>query len=380
MINDVYPKIWDWYPEKTNPFSSLWWFYLLLPRHEDGSYGPKQIMFVLVSAAGERVKVNGTEYDGLPLRNVDGTRPAHREQPIPGYALGWMYNGQRMYDKLIDETVVARLAKGQSIYAWNERGYGGEIVRSDGDGNPPLAMDARFCGVQGGGEFRVWGDPTAEISSPHASAIDTPLGGADTLAWRHIHFEGAFTSPSGTETLSGIGYFQRICLNILPFPWKWIWAAFGDGSIFSCFIPYVGPHMARRGDLLYPHWLENLTVSIMPSGYFSRARNSATTLETTHFKTVRVGVQPQNGSYPQFVVYCQAENDDFLSFRLHPYAHNQVVLERPKLKRRWWSLYNYNEYLFRTEALTGRIGGKPLDTEAMSPGYGNLEYTWGLGL
>lgn len=377
MTNDAYSKIWDWYPEKTNPFSSLWWFYLLLPRNEDGGYGPKQIMYVLVSAAGKRVKVNGTENDGLPLRNAAGSRPADREQPIDSYALGWMYDGQHMYDKLVDETVVSRLALGQSLHAWNDRGYGGEIVRSDGkNGGQPFAMDARFCGAQGGAEFRVWGDPSSEISSPNRGSIDTPLGGADTVAWRHLQFKGEFTSPSGTETLSGIGYFQRICLNIMPFPWKWIWTAFADGSIFSCFVPYLGPHLARRGDRLYPRWLENLTIPIIPSGYFSRAGS----LETTQFKTVRVGTQPQNGAYPQFTVYCEAEDGDYLSYRLLPYAHNQVVLERPRPARRWWSLYNYNEYVFRTGDLTGRIGGKPLDVRAMSPGYGNLEYTWGLGL
>lgn len=377
MTNDAYSQIWDWYPEKTNPFSSLWWFFLLLPRNEDGSYGPKQIMFVLVSAAGERVQVNGMEHGGLPLRNGTGTGPADREQPIDSYALGWMTDGQRMYDKLIEERIVSRLALGQSIHAWNEHGYGGEIVRSDEhNGSAPFATDARFCGKQGDGQFRVWGDPASEISSPSVNTIDTPLGGADALAWRHLQFEGEFTTPSGTEALSGIGYFQRICLNILPFPWKWIWAAFADGSIFSCFIPYVGPHLMRRGDRLYPQWLENLAVPIMPSGYFSRAG----TLETTQFKTVRVGVRSQRDTHPQFIVYCAAENGDFLSYRLLPYAHNQVILERPQLQRRWWSLYNYNEYVFRTADLTGQIGGKPLDARRMSPGYGNLEYTWGLGL
>lgn len=373
MSNEAFSKIWDWFPEKTNPFSSLWWFFLLLPKNEDGSYGPKQIMFVLVSCAGERVRVNGTEHGGLPLKSAAGLRPADREQPIDSYALGWMYDGQRMYDKLLDETVVAQLARGQSIEAWNDQGYGGEIVPSNGR---PFAVDARFCGREGGGQFQAWGDPASEVSLPTESPVDTPLGGANTLAWRHIQFEGEFTAPSGTASLSGIGYFQRICLNILPFPWKWIWAAFADGSIFSCFIPYVGPHLLRRGNRLFPAWLENLAVPIVPSGYFCRAGS----LETTTFKTVRLGVDPQNGSYPQFTAYCEAENGDFISYRLLPYAHNQVVLERRKMGLRWLSLYNYNEYVFRTADLTGRIGGKSLDVKGMSPGYGNLEYTWGVGL
>ncbi|MFW6096849.1 MAG: hypothetical protein ACOC9Z_02175 [Chloroflexota bacterium] len=373
MSNEIFPKIWDWYPEKTNPFSSLWWFFLLLPENEDGGFGPKQIMYVLVSCAGEPVRVNGMENGGLPLKSANGSGPADHEQPIDAFALGWLYDGQRMYDKLVDETVVADLTRGRSLRAWNEEGFGGEIVPGSGR---PFAIDANFKGRQGGGQFQVWGDPASEVSSPSVSPVDTPLGGADTLAWRHIQFEGEFSSPSGTEALSGIGYFQRICLNILPFPWKWVWAAFADGSIFSCFIPYVGPHLLRRGDKLFPRWLENLNMQILPSAYYCRAGS----LETTTFKTVRMGVSPQNGSYAHFTVYCEAQNGDFMSFRLLPYAHNQVILERRKLSPVWLSLYNYNEYVFRTTDLTGRIGGKPLDVRAMNPGYGNLEYTWGVGL
>ena len=134
--------------------------------------------------------------------------------------------------------------------------------------------------------------------------------------------------------------------------------------------------LVRRGDWFFPGWLENLTIPIMPSGYFCKAGS----LETTQFKNVRVGVRPQNGSYPQFTVFCEADNGEYLSYRLLPYGHNQVVLERPQLRSRWWSLYNYNEYVFRTADITGRIGGKALDVRGMSPGYGNLEYTWGLGL
>ncbi len=368
MTDDTFSKIWDWYPEKTNPFSSLWWFFLLLPKNEDGSYGPKQIMFVLVSCAGEQVRVNGTAHGGLP--RLINAGPA---QPINTYMLGWMHDGQRMFDKLLDETGVAQLAQGHSVHVWNDEGYGGEIVRGNG---LPFAVDARFCGRQGGGQFRAWGDPASEISSPNISAKHTPLGGADVVAWRHVQFEGEFSTPEGTESLAGIGYFQRICMNVIPFPWKWIWAAFADGSIFSCFVPFIGPHLVRRGDWFFPGWLENLTIPIMPSGYFCKAGS----LETTQFKNVRVGVRPQNGSYPQFTVFCEADKGDYLSYRLLPYGHNQVVLERPQLRSRWWSLYNYNEYVFRTADITGRIGGKALDVRGMSPGYGNLEYTWGLGL
>jgi hypothetical protein len=46
----------------------------------------------------------------------------------------------------------------------------------------------------------------------------------------------------------------------------------------------------------------------------------------------------------------------------------------------WSSRYNYNEYLFRMGDLEGMVRGKAINESTVGKGWGNLEYTWGLGL
>lgn len=371
MSHEILPKIWHWYPQKQTRFSSLWWFFLLFPEQEKG-YGPQQLMFTVVSPVGQQVQVNKTPHRGLPLRRGAGAAKA-MEEPFPAYLVGWMHSGQQMYEGLLQETGMAQVEAGRGLRLWTPEGYGGEIVPCT---EHDLALSASFQGPRGGGEFRVWGDPASEMTSPVAAQRETIAGGANVLAWRHLRFQGAFTSPEGRQSLSGVGYFQRVCLDIVPFPWKWMWAVFADGSFFSCFVPYLGPHLLRRGDRLFPRRLENLTLPMRPSAYFCRHGS----WETVHFEQVQVDVHTRRGQYPHFLVNCRNEGGDFLKVRAAPYAHNQVLLERPLLQNRLWSCYNYNEYLFRTAEVSGRIGGRPLRADALSPGYGNCEYTWGLGL
>jgi hypothetical protein len=42
--------------------------------------------------------------------------------------------------------------------------------------------------------------------------------------------------------------------------------------------------------------------------------------------------------------------------------------------------WSYNEYMFRMANLNGRIAGQPINAATMGQGFGNLEYSWGLGL
>lgn len=360
-------EIWNWHPERLNRFSSVWWYFILFPEGSNG-YGPQQIMFTVVSVGGELVRINHVPHQGFAHTRTPET--AHK--PIPGMALGWLYDGETMHDRLLQNPCQIRVNGDYTLSAWDECGYGGEIAASD---ERSFAADAYYRGERGEARFHAWGDPSSAFTVPEVANRYTSVGDANVVAWRHLNFAGEFTTPAGTRDLSGVGYFQRVCLNIPPFPWKWIWARFADDSIFSCFVPFVGLHLLRRGDWFFPGWLENLTVPIQPSGYFCRGG----TWQNVEFSRVEVRVQLGRGPYPDFQVACYNEDGDFLQYRALSYAHAQVLLDRP-LVGQLHSRYNYNEYLFRVEDLSGVIAGEPVDGGSLGQGYGNCEYTWGAGL
>lgn len=361
--------IWEWYPHSLTPFSSLWWFFLLCPQEAgaDGrsAFGPRQIMLTLVSRVGETVTINGVPHDGL--------QPQPMTAPFPAYTLAWMHTGQQMFGRIANEAGTGQILPGTGIRTWTPEGHGSEIRASS---DRPGTVTARFHGPGGGGEFEAWGDPESEITTPYQIHRTSRFGSADVVAWRRLQFAGTFTTPAGTESLSGMGYFQRICLDIVPFPWKWLWLLFADGSVLSCFIPFLGPHLLRRGDWFFDGWLENLALPIQESAYFWDAATGE------HFSLApRIGVRPgANGHLPRFSITCDGANGDYLLLEALPYAHHQVLLERPFLRGLWQSRYNYNEYVFRTTSLTGRLDGRPLDVRRYGQGYGNMEYSWGLGL
>jgi len=362
-----FSKIWQWYPEDLTHFSSIWWFFLLFPRQKDG-YGPKQMMYSHVSRVGNHVRINK-----VPHRGVARSRKAETlADPFPGIVLGWQYDGQEMHEGLVRNPAMIQVDPGKAITAWDDSGYGGEIVASEGR---PFSTTAHFRGERGEANFEVWGDPVSEMTSPEIFERKSAFGGANVLAWRHLSFEGEFSCPTGTEHMEGVGYFQRICLHIMPFPWKWIIARFADDSIFSCFVPFVGPHLLRRGDWFFPAWIENLTFQLQESAYFCRGGS----WRQTAFSKVSVDPILSNGSHPKFIVSAKAENGDFIRFLAGTYTHAQVLLERRMLGP-LSSMYNYNEYLFRIEQLEGSIGGKPISSSQVGPGFGNCEYSWGLGL
>jgi hypothetical protein len=361
--------IWEWYPQDLTPFSSLWWFFLLCPEEKAAggrsAYGPRQIMLTLVSRVGETVTINGVTHDGLQPQDVTA--------PFPAYTIAWMHTGQQMFGHIANEAGTGQVTPGEGIRTWTPEGFGSEVRAGD---SRPFAVTARFQGPGGGGEFEAWGDPASPITAPYWVHRNSRFGSADVVAWRRLQFAGRFTTPAGTDSLSGLGYFQRVCLDIMPFPWKWLWLLFADGSVLSCFIPFLGPHLLRRGDWFFNGFLENLALPLQQSAYFW----DAGTGEQFSLKP-RIGVRPgANGQLPRFAVSCEAGNGDYLLLEALPYAHHQVLLDRPLLRGRWQSRYNYNEYVVRSSSLTGRLNRRPLDMPRYGQGYGNMEYSWGLGL
>jgi len=370
----VFDLIWSQMPHMQNRMSSSWWFFLLFPKGEEG-YGPKQIMYSIVSRAGDSIRVNGVQLPGINIK-----RPISDGSDIFDVMnVGWYCDGEQVYEDLVKQPAVATLSSAGSIQAWTKQPngdqHGSEIRVSASD---PLALEAHFKGVNGEARFTTWGDLHTVDTSPDESLnIDTPVGGTHFIAWRLINFKGEFSSPAGSEQLEGLGYFQRVCLNVPTFPWKWIWALFEDGTLFSSYVPYIGPQLFRKGYRFFgSEWLERRTISIAPNAFIDFAGASDRLL----FDKARITPIFGDGPHPNFAVHAQFKNGDFIRFRADSYGHARQYLDRPVLNKRVNTHWSYNEYMFRMRELSGRIGDKIINKQTMGNGFGSLEYAWGMGL
>ncbi len=366
--------IWSQMPQMQNRMSSSWWFFLLLPKGEEG-YGPKQIMFAITARAGDEINISGGDLRGIDLkRNLTAQKDQFEVQNV-----GWYFDGQVLHEELVKQIALATLSSDGYIEAWAKRPdgqqHGSKIWASPDE---PLTLEAHFKGARGEARFKTWGDLKTVDTSPDESInINTPLGGTHFIAWRLINFEGTFTSPVGTEHLQGLGYFQRVCLNVPAFPWKWVWSLLEDGTLFSAFVPYVGPHLFRRGYRFFASkkW-EKRTIPIASGAFIDFPGDS----ERILFDKSSVTPVFRNGSHPDFLVSARSKNGDFIKFFANSYDHAPQSLSRRifggKLRTHW----SYNEYMFRMENLEGRVGGQVINHQTKGNGFGNVEYTWGLGL
>lgn len=367
----VLDKFWWQLPERQNRTSSSWWFFILFPEGEDG-YGPRQLMFVIYARAGEGIRVNDVWLPGMdPNRSVeDGV------DRFDAISLGWYGDDHQVLHPFVQQPARTTLSEG-SIVGWAERDDGakrGGEIRASSD--RPLGLDAHFVGDGGEARFEAWGDLDCRVTSPAEEIdIDTVAGGLNLLSWRRMQFEGEFDLPGGTETLAGLCYFQRVCLNLPLFPWKWIWAVFPDGTTFSVIIPYVGPQLFRRGYRFFSsNVLERSTIPVKESGLWDWGGSE----QPVEFDTVRVAPVVDSGPHPEFTVRARNQQGDSVEFVAAPYGHVRNRFDRPVLRGCVETHWSYNEYLFRMEDLEGRIGDAVVSDETMGQGFGTLEYAWGL--
>ncbi len=370
----VYNLIWSQMPEMQNRNSSSWWFYLLLPKTEEG-YGPRQLMYAIATRVGDRIRVNDIWLPGIDLKRpiVDGVDKFHAMN------VGWYGDEQGVHDYIIKEAAPVVLSEqDRVIRSWSDSGGNGHGIEIRSSSNRPLALEAIVRGPNGSAHFEAWGDLDSKNSSPHESInIDTPAGGTHFIAWRRMNFEGKFELPGGKEHLSGICYFQRPCVNVPLFPWKWIWSLFPDGSMFSAYIPYVGFNLLRKGYKLFKsERLEQMTLPISANAFWDWPGPS----EEVRFNKASITPLFDLGPYPQFEVKVSNRQGDQLSFRAETYGHTSNYIDRPILKNRAEIHWNYNEFMFRMAELNGRVSGKVINYETMGQNYSNLEYAWGLGL
>ena len=366
----VIDLIWSQLPEKQNRHSSSWWFFLLCPEGPDG-YGPRQLMFTVAARAGRRIRINDVWLPGL-----DRARPvANGRDQFDAMCVGWYCDGQTVHDDFIRLAAPAEMdANAGFLRCQDAQGQGITFRRSAGR---DVGLSATVCAPGGAAEFETWGALDSPTSSPTVSMnIETPFGGTHYIGWRRLNFRGRFRLPTGEETLQGTGFFQRVCLNVPVFPWKWIWAIFPDQSIFTAYLPYLGLNLFRKGYRFFgSERLEGATLAIKPSAHWISP--GGVPIPFDHVSaTPRLG----RGPYPQFDVEATGASGDRIRFTAATYGLSRFYIDRPALGGLVETHWNYNEFMFRLDNLDGQLAGRPLSREATGQAYGSFEYTYGLGL
>lgn len=370
-----YRHIWSQVRERQNRASSSWWFFLLFPEGADG-YGPRQLMFTIASRAGRQINISGLEMPGIDLnRPVSAT-----SDQFHAAAVGWYCDGRQVHEGYVKETALAQLSYDDSTLSCLTDGpsgdrYGINFARSD---TYPLAIQADIAGRDQRASFTAWGDLDAPYTSPNKSMdIQTAFGGVHYIALRKLNFDGVFELPTGRERLKGLGFFQRVAMNFPVFPWKWIYALFPDGSMFTGYIPYVGFNLTRKGYKFFgSNRAEQAALPVTQSAFFFPSG----TTEPIRFSRVVARPVLNRGPHPQFEVEAHNRQGDTFSFLAASYGHARFSIDRPVLGGLTHSHWTYNEYIFRMEQLRGQVAGREINRQTMGQGFGNMEYTWGLGL
>jgi len=365
----VFDRIWRQYPDRQNRSSSSWWWFILFPEGDEG-YGPQQLMFSIAARAGDRIRVNG-----IPMAGFDPDRDTEAgTDSFEAISVGWYGDDKGVHEGLVNQPATATLSSDGSITAWtatDDDRRGSEIQAST---DRPLGLDATFVGDKGSADFEAWGDLETRVDSPVQAVDDRST---DLVAWRRMGFEGEFDLPGGTTRLAGLCYFQRVCLNVPLFPWKWIWAVFPDGTAFSAFVPFLGPQLLRRGYRFFDSTrLERSTVPLRQSGMW----DSATGDQLVEFDSATIEPVFTGDDHPEFEVSVSDGAGNRVAFRAASYGHARNYIDRPLFGGLLDSHWSYNEYLFRTTHLRGQLDGDPITDETAGQGFGTLEYACGLGL
>jgi len=369
----VLDLIFSQMPERQNRASSSWWFFLLFPEGQDG-FGPRQLMFTIAARAGREMRITD-----VPLRGFDPNRPISGEiDRFDATAVGWYCDGETVHDEYVRHAGPAVLDFAGGSLTCPAAGPDGYQMtfRTPRNGRPSL--EAKIVGPGGAAEFETWGELDAQISSPVVSMdVTTPLGGTHYIGWRRLNFRGRFDLPEGPQTLQGIGFFQRVCLNVPTFPWKWIWAAFPDQTIFTAYVPYLGLNLFRKGYKFFrSNRLEQATLPITQSAAWIPPGG----VEPVKFNRMAATPVLGRGPHPQFEIAARNDRGDHIAFTAAPYGLSRFYIDRPILGGLVESHWNYNEYMFRMDDLRGAIDGRPLSRANNGQAYGSLEYTYGLGL
>ena len=360
---NTFQKIWDSYSHRQNRFSSYWWFFLLFPEGEN-CYGAEQLMVVLAGNTKKKFKFNG-EY-AEPMN----TSVEEDKEQFNAAISGWYSNEEEVVELINDNSRAELSPHGLLDTSKHSENDDGLRIKSRSENE---GFDVKLRNDETHLEFQSY--PKIEEDEWPKEALDTQkLGlGANLINWSNKKFEGNLRIDGEPREIEGIGYFQRVSLDVPGMPWKWIHTVFPNGDIFIGFIPFIGPHILRKKYKFFQsEALENISYPVKATGTWIKGETG----ETVKFDKTRIRVQPKNDGHPKFKVKATKKGEGKMEFTVNTRNHIENNVKSPILKGLTHSRYTYNEYTFSVENFNTTI--KDIEVENPENGHGNIEYSYGL--
>jgi len=192
--------------------------------------------------------------------------------------------------------------------------------------------------------------------------------GFDALKIYHANWTGTLSIKGSKRKADGSVYMQHICLNTPALPWLWGVFHKDDGSYFTYFTSFLGPHMLRRKAECKPEWdnrfkFLNKNLNYTPAGE-----------KTKRFRQVRYNVFRQENGLPGFETFGELGKEK-LRVKMRTLAKCTYTFERRKL---WQNRFFYNEFPAEVMELEYTDGKGNVHRENGGAWNGNCEYSWGM--
>ncbi len=133
--------------------------------------------------------------------------------------------------------------------------------------------------------------------------------------------------------------------------------AFPDQTVFTAYVPYLGLNLFRKGYKFFKsNRLEQATIPITQSAAWIPPGGR----EQVKFNRMSATPILGRGPHPEFEIVARNDAGDHIAFTAAPYGLSRFYIDRPILGGLVESHWNYNEYMFRMDGLTGSVGGQGL--------------------
>ncbi|MFX1513371.1 MAG: hypothetical protein ACFFCQ_12360 [Promethearchaeota archaeon] len=356
-------------PKKLNRFSWWWWFWLFFidPFSEDNPT-PPQIMVLWSSRNSDWIRAN----DLFWKREKSIIRRKNRTE-LDGIIAGWYFDGKVMYDDIVlnsGKITINRSNDGGCVSAKeNNWEY---MFKTEGEdhnffiGNDKLKVN-----------FNSSIAPKNDFTRPITKGRSY-LGGLmsySILKMNRLEFNGTIEFSNKRQNVTGLGYFQKVTLDVPPPLWYWTTIFFEDGSILKYFLPHEGAGLFRSGYSDHPFWGENTRVRVKREMEFF----DANTGEVDFFKKIKIQklFQKELG-LPYWIVKAKKRGKS-IHFELQCYSRTCFRLEGSVLGLPFLSkaIY-YNEYPTKVTKFEYKDKNSSRTLQQVGKGIGNTEHAWGI--